>query len=430
METGVHIRPVGNRRFDEANTTMPSSFANPAVTDPTVSTANNRLTSTGYTYDNAGNTLTDANSQTFTYDGENKQIQVNSGSTVLGQYYYDGDGKRVKKVVPGTGETTIFVYDAAGKQIAEYSTIVTASADAKVNYLTSDHLGSPRINTDQNGLVITRHDYHPFGEEIGGSGGRTAGLNYGSDTVRKQFTGKERDVESGLDYFEARYYSSTLGRFVNPDEFSGGPDELFDFADAAAENPTFYANLEKPQSLNKYQYAYSNPYRYLDLDGHEASESTNDCPPLCPAQITMPMPWWIELTLPKIGPTIIDPIILPNGNIYRGKTFTDEGGNIVDENFNILRPASRSVPRTVPAEAGGRAQPQVRPRPNQMARPKNNTKPTATPKEHTKGARPSTSDKHTKPRSGDKQPPGFGRRRPMRPQDKPPKPPKKKDIID
>ncbi|HSK30034.1 MAG TPA: RHS repeat-associated core domain-containing protein, partial [Candidatus Limnocylindria bacterium] len=62
---------------------------------------------------------------------------------------------------------------------------------------------------------------------------------------------KERDVETGLDYFLARYYSSTQGRFTSPDEFTGGPDELYDFADDAADNPTFYADLTNPQSLNK-----------------------------------------------------------------------------------------------------------------------------------------------------------------------------------
>jgi RHS repeat-associated protein len=65
---------------------------------------------------------------------------------------------------------------------------------------------------------------------------------------------KERDVDTGLDYFLARYYSSTQGRFTSPNEFSGGPDELFDFAEHAADNPTFYADLEEPQSLNKYEY--------------------------------------------------------------------------------------------------------------------------------------------------------------------------------
>src|SRR3990170_7960414 len=84
----------------------------------------------------------------------------------FGEYFYDGDGKRIKKYVPSTGETTIFVYDAAGKLVAEYSTVMASPQDAKVAYLTNDHLGSPRINTDQNGAVTARHDYHPFGEEI------------------------------------------------------------------------------------------------------------------------------------------------------------------------------------------------------------------------------------------------------------------------
>jgi len=70
--------------------------------------------------------------------------------------------------------------------------------------------------------------------------------------VRQQFTQKERDVETGLDYFSARYYSSIQGRFTSPDEFSSGPEQLFYFEQAASKNLTFYAELEEPQSLNKY----------------------------------------------------------------------------------------------------------------------------------------------------------------------------------
>ena len=72
-----------------------------------------------------------------------------------------------------------------------------------------------------------------------------------------------------MDYFLARYYSASQGRFLSPDEFTGGPDEFYDFADLASDNPTFYADLTDPQSLNKYQYAYNSPLLYVDPDGHQ-----------------------------------------------------------------------------------------------------------------------------------------------------------------
>lgn len=71
------------------------------IVNPTVSPSTNLLN--GYTLDNAGNTTRDAQNKKFTYDGENKQIKVetvNTSGTVtgtVGEYFYDGDGKRVKK---------------------------------------------------------------------------------------------------------------------------------------------------------------------------------------------------------------------------------------------------------------------------------------------------------------------------------------------
>ncbi len=72
-----------------------------------------------------------------------------------------------------------------------------------------------RIETGAAGTV--RHDYLPFGEEIGsGVNGRSAEYT-ASLGIPMRFTGKERDTETGLDYFEARYMSSAQGRFTSPD---------------------------------------------------------------------------------------------------------------------------------------------------------------------------------------------------------------------
>lgn len=80
-------------------------------------------------------------------------------------------------------------------------------------------------------------------------------------------SGKERDSETGLDYFGARYYGSNIGRFLSPDEFSGGPVDAFG-GDPTLPGPLPYADITNPQSLNKYSYTYNNPLRYTDPDGH------------------------------------------------------------------------------------------------------------------------------------------------------------------
>ena len=68
-------------------------------------------------------------------------------------------------------------------------------------------------------------------------------------------TGKERDTESGLDYFGARYYASSMGRFMSPDW-------------AAKATPVPCAKLDNPQSLNLYSYVLNNPLSKADPDGH------------------------------------------------------------------------------------------------------------------------------------------------------------------
>ena len=73
--------------------------------------------------------------------------------------------------------------------------------------------------------------------------------------LRHHFTGKERDAESGNDYFMARYYNSATGRFLSPDW-------------SAKVSPVPYAKLDDPQTLNLYAYVGNNPLAGIDVDGH------------------------------------------------------------------------------------------------------------------------------------------------------------------
>ena len=133
--------------------------------------------------------------------------------------------------------------------IAEYAS--GGATGSGTSYLTQDHLGSIRLVTDASGNIKARRDYLPFGEEIAANiGVRSSVAGYAnSDATRQKFTSKERDNESGLDYFLARYYSAAQGRFTSPDE---------PFADQ---------NEDDPQSWNLYPYVRNNPLNYTDPFG-------------------------------------------------------------------------------------------------------------------------------------------------------------------
>ncbi len=88
----------------------------------------------------------------------------------------------------------------------------------------------------------------------------------------QRFTGKERDGETGLDYFGARYFSATQGRFTTPDEFTGGIVDPFTGQQVGQPGPLPYADITDPQTLNKYAYVRNNPLRYTDPDGHIIDE--------------------------------------------------------------------------------------------------------------------------------------------------------------
>jgi RHS repeat-associated protein len=250
----------GNRNF-AAGTTYPnySQTLTDPVGNPVIDPANNRIKVTAlgqgnYIYDAAGNlTRTLITSQTYhdlAYDAENRQVKADGGASAGGaDYSYDGDGRRVKKV-NGT-VTTVFIYDISGQLVAEYSN--SAPVANGTRYVTSDSLGSPRVITSSDGQVTERHDYMPFGEETATIyGGRGNVQGYGVDQLRQKFASYERDNETGLDFAEARYYSSMQGRFTGPDDFLKDSDP------------------SDPQSWNKYVYVRNNPLKYVDPTGEKA----------------------------------------------------------------------------------------------------------------------------------------------------------------
>jgi RHS repeat-associated protein len=119
-----------------------------------------------------------------------------------------------------------------------------------VSYYFSDHLKTASVITDSVGNIKSESDYYPWGGELQFTN---------NDSNHYKFTGKERDSETGLDYFGARYYSNALARFVSADW-------------SAQAEPVPYADFTNPQTLNLYRYP-SNPETYPDRDGHQSLDA-------------------------------------------------------------------------------------------------------------------------------------------------------------
>jgi RHS repeat-associated protein len=203
--------------------------------------------------------------RSFTYDAENRQVTacINCQPNVpTATYAYDGAGLRVSKVVGS--QTTVYVFDAFGYLAAEYSSqSSTSPCGTATCYLTFDHLGSTRMLTDtagSNGTAssnVLRYDYLPFGGELlASTNGRTTAMGYSSaaDVMNPKFTGKNRDAETFLDWYEVRFMSGAQGRFQSPDPGNAG------------------ASLGNPQTWNAYSYVGNNPLSYTDPSGQGFSD--------------------------------------------------------------------------------------------------------------------------------------------------------------
>ncbi len=236
---------------------------------PLIDPATNRFVTTNqnFRYDKNGNLTTEGDDRTVIFNGENKQHEVkNAAGQTIGQYLYDGEGKRVKKITwntQGISETTVFVY-SAGKLVAEYSNTQVPVTNPTTRYLTEDHLGTPRVITDSEGNVISRRDFLPFGEELAPSVGARASVaayQPTNDNVKQKFTGYQKDDETGLDFAEARMYENRHGRFTAVDPL---------LASGKSANP---------QTFNRFVYCVNSPLGCVDptgLDGERRWYSTTN----------------------------------------------------------------------------------------------------------------------------------------------------------
>jgi len=207
------------------------------------------------------------NGVTYTYDAENRLVTPGAGN---GTYLYDGDGNRMARLFNTSG--TEYWRDLGGNPLLEDSNTgidlreyiyfagkKIARRDVRTNtvhFIFSDNLGSTSLVTDALGTMAAcngytsgqfESDYYPYGGEM------SICNNLGDQNYK--FTGKERDAESGLDYFGARYNSTNYGRFMTPDW-------------AAKPTTVPYANFGDPQSLNLYVYTRNNPTTLTDPNGH------------------------------------------------------------------------------------------------------------------------------------------------------------------
>jgi len=196
----------------------------------------------GLIYDANGNLIQDDQFY-YIYNSQNQLTEIknnNETGVTLTKYYYDEQGQRIKKEVGDS--TTHYInknYIVADNEETIYYYLngkIVGRKDSNGNtyYYHPDILGSTNLVTDQAGNEIARSDYLPFGGND---------LDY-----RFTFTGQENDNESNLMYYDARYYSTSLRRFTQPDPY--------------------IQNIYDPQSLNRYAYVRNNPLKYTDPSGN------------------------------------------------------------------------------------------------------------------------------------------------------------------
>ncbi len=175
-------------------------------------------------------------------------IQNGTDGTIITENYTEGsttvqvshDFTDENKYPNGTYKVELYLTDTATKPVAT-GNMVVMKRPFNLVFFKTDHLGTPRVITDQDGKVLSTHDYLAYGEEL---------TDPEFSTNRMKFTGHERDPETGLDYMLARYYTSGSGRFLQVD-------------------PGYDYDQTDPMSFNLYGYVHAHPTLAVDVSGEE-----------------------------------------------------------------------------------------------------------------------------------------------------------------
>lgn len=143
-------------------------------------------------------------------------------------------------------------YSAGAQMVAMREMTSTAST---LYFLHTDHLGSTSLTTDGSGNVVARQSYYPYG---------SVRSSQGTLPTRRTFTGQYTEEPNGLGslmFFNARFFSPLLGRFVSADTMIPKPDD--------------------PQMFNRYSYVINNPLRHTDPSGHRCKDGDENADGKC-----------------------------------------------------------------------------------------------------------------------------------------------------
>lgn len=215
-------------------------------------------------YDGAGNLTIDQKFRglQYTYDA-NGRMRRSDGTMQYAIATYDGIGQRAQHYESGVVRQS--VYDIFGQVVSDYEggswkrdyvylgvSLLATIDGTGTRYVLTDHQGSTRAV--MNGSKVTeRHDYRPFGEEIGAyTGLRTVEQGYNAaNPVRQQFAMNERDQSTGLDHTLWRKYEPFSGKWTSPDPYRES------------------MKIRDPQSFNRYTYVENDPVNFVDPSGLE-----------------------------------------------------------------------------------------------------------------------------------------------------------------